>query len=1002
MIFDGLNYSNMKYNTLNITVPFDKREGYNKKILSLVQTGNTQGITEEEIFNVYTGKARLHGLERNAFDNYYQFSEAKKDFEQGQFFTPHALCSLIVRALQPEQDFKIGDLTCGIGNFFNYLPKEANIYGNELDEGAYAICNYLYPQANINKGDFIYYAPEEKLDLIIGNPPFNLKTSLGVSQYAYIQRAASMLKYGGLLAIIVPDRFLTDEFQDSRKIEWINDNFDFILQASLPKETFEAEIATKWLVLQRIKIPDNRKPYCVSSFVDFEPDQIYQRFIQPLYDQNRANAAKYHLLTVQEAVTSSELKYKIRKHLWHIKSNPILRDKYYGKAFTKLDQLKTQRKPDNITDKEWERIRLTPEKVNNWMKAILRDQNLPPARKELKIVKTNYGLKRKAYHKSLSGKAWEESVHNLLANGERFQPFTKLYARKAAALNRQNLNFSEMSRDGEIDQFLNEFTLTPVCEKGSLFPVTDAPTIRLNDMQKHDLGLLFQKRYALLSWEQGGGKSVAGMAWLKFHEAQVKNIFILAPALAINTTWTERLAIYGFDFINVESIGCIAKIKPGQVILISYDRLVSLQRFVKKFVRFTSYKIGLLVDESDDLTNAHSQRSYAALNCFRKAKYKLLTTGTTTRNNINELFTQMELLYNNSTAFTCWANTIYHTEKNGDIQAVQNDQVGFPFPAYRGSALFKACFCPQKSTVFGIRKDTQDIYNSELLKELVSKTIITRKFEEIVGEKKYSIHTHSIVQNVAEQELYNTLLKDFLKVVYQFYNSTGNTRKEAALRLIRQIKALIKATSVPHLLPGYSGNDTPGKYLKVKELAELWPGELVAIGTIFKSAASDYFAYLSAAFPTRKLFYIDGEAPVPKRKQILEQFRVSKTGILVCTQQSLKSSVNIPYCNKCIIESLQWNIPKISQFYFRFIRFDSPRHTQVHFINYENTIELNLLALLMAKEKLNDFVKTTNESTTAAIYEEFGINLNILDMLIEKSYDNEGNLVLNWGKQKLR
>jgi len=140
---------------------------------------------------------------------------------------------------------------------------------------------------------------------------------------------------------------------------------------------------------------------------------------------------------------------------------------------------------------------------------------------------------------------------------------------------------------------------------------------------------------------------------------------------------------------------------------------------------------------------------------------------------------------------------------------------------------------------------------------------------------------------------------------------------------------------------------------------------------------------------------------VTKRKEILEQFRLSENGILVCTQQSLKSSVNIPYCNKCIIESLQWNIPKISQFYFRFIRFDSERHTEVHFVNYKNTIEINLLALLMAKEKLNDFIKTTNEKTSAAIYEQFGIDLNILDMLITKDWDDDGHLTLRWGNQVL-
>jgi predicted RNA methylase len=991
----------MRYNSLNVIVPLEKREEYNKKIVALIQSGNLQGITHEEIFNLYTGKGKLHGLARNDFDNYYQFSEAKKEIEQGQFFTPHKLCEQIIKTLQPQAGFYVADLTCGIGNFFNYLPEGINIHGIELDGNAYTVCKFLYPKAILERNDFVYYAPAEKFDLVIGNPPFNLRTAKGISQYAYIEKACEVLKYGALLAIIVPASFLSYEFQDKCKIERINEHYNFILQSLLPSDTFEAIIETKLLVLQKKGIDSTEKVYASGEFTPFEPQIIYENKIVPIYEQNKRNAPKLHLLAVQDNIADTELKYRIRKHLWHIKSNHSLKEKYYSKSLARLEQLKTQVKPSHLDNKEWEKAKMTPDKINRWLIHILKNQNKPLAKKEIKIVKTSYGLKGKAYHKSLQSKAWEKSVHDLILTGQHFEPYKRLYERKKKFLDNQIQPFAVMQRSKVVDQFLDDFVLEPHTVNDTLFPGTDTPCIRLNEMQKRDLGLSFQKRYSLLAWEQGGGKSVAGMCWIKYLKGKCKNFFLVAPALAINITWKERLAIYGFDFMVIESITDLYKIKNGQIILISYDRVVNLQRFIKKFVKTSSYKIALLADESDELTNAHSQRSRAMLNSFRKAKYKLLTTGTTTRNNINELYCQLELLYNNSTSFICWAGKVYHTNKKNEIIEVQNQKAGYPFPAYGGSALFKACFCPQKSTVFGIKKETQDVYNADLLKELISKTIITRKFEEIVGEKKYSIHTHTIQQTEPEKNLYQILLADFMQVCYDFYTSTGNARKEAALRLIRQIKALIKATSVPHLMPHYSGNERPGKFDKIKTLLKEWPQELAAIGTIFKSTANDYYKYLQQEFPGRKIFYIDGEITVPKRRHILEQFRNSYNGILICTQQSLKSSVNIPYCNKCIIESLQWNIPKISQFYFRFIRFDSKRHTQVHFINYEGTIELNLLALLMAKEKLNDFIKTTNETTTAAIYEEFGIDLNILDMLIQKDKDANGKMVLRWGKQQL-
>lgn len=994
----------MKYSSRETAMPLAERAHYNETVVSLIRSGDTAELAQEEVYNQFTGKGGLHGLRRSEFNSYYDYAEAKKEIEQGQFFTPHYLCREIIEALRPPADFKIADLTCGLGNFFNYLPDESNLYGNELDSSVYDVCCYLYPKANIECCDFIYYSPNQKFDLIVGNPPFNIRTVDGISQYAYLKKSYELLQFNGLLAVIVPFSFLSDDFQDSHKIEWINEHYNFVAQCLLPASSFEAVIDTKLLFLQKKGVNNSEVKYTPDAVTPFDPQEIYNNLIAPIYEQNKKDAAKLHLLTVQAAIDDAGMQYLIKKWLWQIKSSPVLNEKYYQKAISKLEELRTQTKPYDVSDKEWERIRLTPEKINNWLRTIVKHQNSPKPRKTCKLVKTNYGIRYKAYHKKLSHKSWYQSVHDLLTATTDFKDlkqFKKLYEQKQRVLAIQNTPFTEMGRDCRIDGYLRQFRLHPATMPGTLFPATDAPEIALNDMQQHDIGLVLQKRYSLLSWEQGGGKSVAGMTWINYLHGKHKNCFLLAPALAINTTWTERLFAYGFDFIQIERITDIAKIRKGQTVLISYDRLVNLQRHIKAYIKRCSYKIAVLVDESDELTNAGSQRSKAALNCFRKAKYKLLTTGTTTRNNINELYTQMELLYNNSTAFICKAERVYHVDKDNDIVEDMNERFGYPFPAFRGSGLFKACFCPQKKTVFGIKKETQDVYNAEVLKDLIAKTVITRKFEEIVGERKYSIHTHSIPQTEAEKALYKTLLTSFLQVCYDFYTTTGNSRKEAALRLIRQIKALIKATSVPHLMPHYTGEELPNKYSKVIGLAQDWQGERVAIGTIFKSTANDYFNHLQKQFPTRRLFYIDGEYSIGRRKKILEDFKRSGNGILVCTQQSLKSSVNIPYCNKCIIESLQWNIPKMSQFYFRFIRFDSVKHTQVHFVNYENTIELNLLALLMAKEKLNDFIKTTNVASTESIYQEFGVDLGILDMLIQKEYDKDGKLTLSWGRQHL-
>ena len=61
----------------------------------------------------------------------------------------------------------------------------------------------------------------------------------------------------------------------------------------------------------------------------------------------------------------------------------------------------------------------------------------------------------------------------------------------------------------------------------------------------------------------------------------------------------------------------------------------------------------------------------------------------------------------------------------------------------------------------------------------------------------------------------------------------------------------------------------------------------------------------------------------------------------------------------------------------------------------------DLEAVVNYMEVLNDFIKTTNVATTESVYEEFNVDLNILDMLIQKEYDRDGRLTLSWGRQNL-
>lgn len=393
------------------------------------------------------------------------------------------------------------------------------------------------------------------------------------------------------------------------------------------------------------------------------------------------------------------------------------------------------------------------------------------------------------------------------------------------------------------------------------------------------------------------------------------------------------------------------------------------------------------------------KRTKHILAVFRRLKYKILDTGTTTRNKIAELYSQFELLYNNSVNMTCWCDSIYHENRDKEIECERNLHCGEPFPAFRGHVLFRACHCPGKATVFGIEKQNQDVYNKDELFDLIGKTIITRKFRDFAGEK-YKIRTHTVSPSKGEHEVYRVIIEEFCRICELYYNSTGDTKKDAGLRLMRQIKLLIKACSVPHLISGYYGDDYPSKTRYIESLIRKIPGK-VAIGCTTLAAFDLYESYIRERFPDRPIYVVKGDVAFKKRQSIVTEFDSTINGILICTQQSLSSSVNIPTCNDVILESLQWNIPKMEQFYFRFIRLDSKEMKDVHYVTYEDSVEQNLMALVLTKERLNEFIKTGEVKEQSEIFEEFDITMSVIDSLLIRSTDSEGKIHISWGSQRV-
>ena len=990
-------------------IPRDKRAEVNEKILFAIDSGKDL-IPKESIYNCYTGIGGLHNFKQVDFSSYHRYAEAKKEFEMGQFFTPQELCRNMVEVLSPTSSEMVLDMCCGMGNFFNHLPNLHNTYGFDIDGRAVTVAGHLYPEAHIEKCDIQQYRPEQRFDVIIGNPPFNLKFDCKLSQEYYMDKAYDVLNPAGFLMVIVPVSFMQSEFWEKTRVANINSCFSFVGQTKLNPDAFDSmgvhNFSTKVMVFLRRSRHIEMQPYNADEFIPMEELKDRVRKTRAMKQRIRIDLMRETNRIDREELEAFE--YRLSKYMYELKAHAVL-NRHIEKAEALVSKFRNQKPPENATNqqiKDWERKKLTTGKVLGIIRKYITSQHSVP-RKEVALVKTSYGFKLKPYAPRLLDKVTHKaaSINDLILgraelpvpetvterNRLQIRAAEKLIRRKQKQYEMQNLRFADMEEDVNLKEYLDRST----------FINKDGEACEFTTLQKHDLNLVLQKRYALLNWQQGSGKTAAvyyrARFLLKFRK--VRNAIILAPAIATNMTWIPFMSVNRERFRVIRAESDLTNVPEGMFLVVSTSMLGKLRRGLVRYVKQTSRKLCLVFDESDEITNPTSQRTRNILCIFRRLKYKILDTGTTTRNNIAELYSQFELLYNNSVNMVCWSPQVYHENKEREIEEENNTDYGSPFPAFRGHVLFRACHCPGKATVFGIEKQNQDVYNKEKLSELIGKTVITRKFRDFAGEK-YKIQTHTVSPSDGEREVYRVIIEEFCRICELYYNSTGDAKKDAGLRLMRQIKLLIKACSVPHLIEGYSGDGIPNKTKYIEKLVRKIPGK-VAVGCTSIAAFDLYENHLRKCFPDRPVFVVKGDVAFKRRQNIVTEFDSTINGILICTQQSLSSSVNIPACNQVILESLQWNIPRMEQFYFRFIRLDSKEMKDVHYVTYEDSVEQNLMALVLTKERLNEFIKTGEVKEQSEIFEEFDITMSVIDSLLVRTQDREGKIHISWGSQRI-
>jgi len=347
-------------------IPLGMRAEINEKILFAIDSGKDL-IPAESIYNCYTGIGGLHNLRQSDFANYNEYAEAKKEFEMGQFFTPHEVCRTMVDMLGPTSTEMILDMCCGMGNFFNHLPNQHNAYGFDIDGKAVAVAKYLYPDAHIEKCDIRQYYPDQRFDVVIGNPPFNLKFDYKLSQEYYMDKAYDVLNPAGILMVIVPESFMQNEFWEKTRVANINSDFSFVGQAKLNPNAFAStgvhNFNTKIMVFLRKSVHIEMQAYNAEEFITAE--ELKNRISEARAMKHRI---RFDLMRETNRIDKEEFEqfeYRLAKYIYELKAHAKL-NRHIDKAEALVTKFRNQKPPENATREQvaqWEKNKLTPKKV---------------------------------------------------------------------------------------------------------------------------------------------------------------------------------------------------------------------------------------------------------------------------------------------------------------------------------------------------------------------------------------------------------------------------------------------------------------------------------------------------------------------------------------------------------------------------------------------------------------------------------------------------------------
>ena len=272
------------------------------------------GILLRQVINVIDELDFSDYEESHAFGDIYEsiLKELQSAGSAGEFYTPRAVTDFMAQVIKPQIGETMADFACGTGGFMVSWLKELqklvhttededaysnSIYGIEKKQFPYMLCitNLLLHGLDVPRvfhsntllHDVLDYTEEDKVDVILMNPPYggsekadvknHFPTDLASSETADLFMSVIMyrLKKNGRAAVILPDGFLfgTDNAKINIKRKLLRE-FNLHTIIRLPGSVFSPYTS----ITTNILFFDNTQPTEETWFYRLDMPQGYKHF----------------------------------------------------------------------------------------------------------------------------------------------------------------------------------------------------------------------------------------------------------------------------------------------------------------------------------------------------------------------------------------------------------------------------------------------------------------------------------------------------------------------------------------------------------------------------------------------------------------------------------------------------------------------------------------------------------------------------------------------------